>query len=125
MKVIEKAGNLSYSGNIHILMQFGKEKVDELDKAGFLAEPFRGMQLVFAVLIRRGRNRKAYWIPFSSQVEEYESMAAVVAAREGDKYEERIMRHAFTWQVRATHPDWPCVMEENAWRIWEINYQMK
>ena len=90
--------------------------------AGMECNVLSGKTLSFITLLCLGGEFYAYWLPFNSEYERYSLMSLLIDERHETRRAAQIMSEAARWQVRATHPDWPCQLDPPFWGMYEALY---
>ena len=96
----------------------------EATTAIFSCSPLLNRKLVFAILVHKRKQLYGYWLDFDRTEEQYYTLSRLIDDVHETKICDKIMQHAYRWQVRATHPEWPVLMDENAWKFYEANYKL-
>lgn len=78
--------------------------------------------LTFIALLCLGGEFHAYWLPFDAEYDTYRLMSLLIDERHETSKAGQIMDESARWQIRATHPDWPCVLSETAWEFYDFAF---
>lgn len=123
--MIEQHQFVSFTQDRDVIRKvFSYQMRQEATTAIFSCSPLLNRKLVFAILLNSRKQLYGYWIDFDCTEEEYYVLARLIDEVHGTDISKAIMKQAYTWQVRAKHPDWPVVMEENAWKLWELSIKL-